>query len=60
MQGGRQGSRTSENHREDRAQTALKHLKSILKTTDAVMVARGDLGIEMPTSGGVAAEGDHS
>ncbi|MBP7811794.1 MAG: pyruvate kinase [Candidatus Moranbacteria bacterium] len=30
--------------------TALKHLKSILKTTDAVMVARGDLGIEMPTS----------
>ncbi len=29
---------------------ALKHLKSILKATDAVMVARGDLGIEMPTS----------
>lgn len=29
---------------------AIKHLKSILKTTDAVMVARGDLGIEMPES----------
>ncbi len=29
---------------------ALKNLKSILKATDAVMVARGDLGIEMPTS----------
>ena len=29
---------------------AIKHLKSILKVTDAVMVARGDLGIEMPES----------
>ncbi len=29
---------------------ALKNLKSIIATTDAVMVARGDLGIEMPTS----------
>ena len=27
---------------------ALKNLKKIIKATDAVMVARGDLGIEMP------------
>ena len=29
---------------------AIKNLKSIVKATDAVMVARGDLGIEMPES----------
>jgi pyruvate kinase len=29
---------------------ALKNLKKIIKATDAVMVARGDLGIEMPES----------
>jgi len=29
---------------------ALKNLKQIIKATDAVMVARGDLGIEMPES----------
>ena len=29
---------------------ALKNLKKIVKATDAVMVARGDLGIEMPES----------
>lgn len=29
---------------------AIKNLKEILRVTDAVMVARGDLGIEMPES----------
>lgn len=29
---------------------AIKNLASIIKSTDAVMVARGDLGIEMPES----------
>ncbi len=29
---------------------ALRNLNAIIKATDAVMVARGDLGIEMPTS----------
>ena len=29
---------------------AIKNLSSIIKVTDAVMVARGDLGIEMPES----------
>jgi len=29
---------------------AIKNLKEIVKATDAVMVARGDLGIEMPES----------
>jgi len=29
---------------------AIKNLKAIIKSTDAVMVARGDLGIEMPES----------
>lgn len=29
---------------------AIKNLTSIIQATDAVMVARGDLGIEMPTS----------
>lgn len=29
---------------------AIKNLESIVKATDAVMVARGDLGIEMPAS----------
>ena len=29
---------------------AIKNLASIVKSTDAVMVARGDLGIEMPAS----------
>lgn len=29
---------------------AIKNLKEIIKATDAVMVARGDLGIEMPES----------
>lgn len=29
---------------------AIKNLKSIIKATDVVMVARGDLGIEMPES----------
>ena len=29
---------------------ALKHLRAIIEASDAVMVARGDLGIEMPES----------
>ncbi len=29
---------------------ALKHLRSVIEASDAVMVARGDLGIEMPES----------
>jgi pyruvate kinase len=28
--------------------TALKHLEGILYATDAIMVARGDLGVELP------------
>jgi pyruvate kinase len=28
--------------------TALSHIESILRATDAVMVARGDLGVELP------------
>lgn len=27
---------------------AVKHIKSIIKATDAIMIARGDLGVEMP------------